>query len=289
MTRHTPSLRSAAAGLSMMSLLACLSLSAQIPPDIARERADYQTWLTTSANSPLLAVAQLPLGDGLRLGSPDGDVPLPGMGEHRVFTDGSAVMLEGPSGKRSLGRGRSTRVGSHTLYLTGSPGGSVLTVFAAKSEKQPPGHYPYLPSLVFIGPLRPPERPGKVRLLAPNGIEAEASEAGSVLVPLAGGTRLRVFRIPSGGAEESELEVFFQDQTNGQGSYPGGRFVSLIPVGDGNYRLDFNRARNPFCAYSNVYPCPAPWRGNLIRAPVSAGERYAGGGLDAPVAGGEAK
>jgi uncharacterized protein (DUF1684 family) len=198
-------------------------------------------------------------------------------------------MLEGPSGKRSLGRGRPTRLGTHTLYLTGSPAGTVLTVFAADSGKQPPGYYQYQPSLVFIGPLHPPKRPGKLRLLAPSGIETEASEAGSVLVPLAGGTRLKVLRVPSGGAEESELEIFFQDQTNGQGSYPAGRFVSLIPVGDGNYRLDFNRARNPFCAYSSVYPCPAPWRGNVIRAPVPAGERYAGGGLDAPLADVEAK
>ena len=77
-------------------------------------------------------------------------------------------------------------------------------------------------------------------------------------------------------ADESELEIFFRDGTNGRGSYPAGRFVSLVPAGDGQYRLDFNRARNPFCAYSSAYACPAPWRGNTIAADVSAGERYAG-------------
>jgi uncharacterized protein (DUF1684 family) len=74
----------------------------------------------------------------------------------------------------------------------------------------------------------------------------------------------------------------FRDETNGRGSYPAGRFVSLSPIADGRYRLDFNRARNPFCAYSSAYPCPAPWRGNAIPAPVPAGERYEGGGLSDP-------
>ena len=71
-------------------------------------------------------------------------------------------------------------------------------------------------------------------------------------------------------------------ESNGDGTYPAGRFVSLLPLPDGQFRLDLNRARNPFCAYSSAYPCPAPWRGNAIPAPIAAGERYEGGGLAAP-------
>lgn len=98
-----------------------------------------------------------------------------------------------------------------------------------------------------------------------------------------------MLRIPTGTGEESELEIYFQDGTNGTSTYPAGRFVSLIPEGAGRYRLDFNRARNPFCAYSSAYPCPIPWRGNTISAPVEAGERYVGGGLSVPPIGGEPK
>jgi uncharacterized protein (DUF1684 family) len=120
-------------------------------------------------------------------------------------------------------------------------------------------------------------------MLTAEGTEVEATEAGTVS-PVIGGklAPLRVFRIPAPGGEESELEIYFRDGTNGRGSYPSGRFVSLIPTDDGRYRLDFNRARNPFCAYSTVYPCPAPWRGNTIASPVEAGEKYAGGGLTKP-------
>jgi uncharacterized protein (DUF1684 family) len=93
--------------------------------------------------------------------------------------------------------------------------------------------------------------------------------------------RLQVRRIPLGG-EESDLEIFFRDETNGRETYPAGRFVSLLPIGGGRYRLDFNRARNPFCAYNAAYACPAPWKGNSIPAPIRAGELYGGGGLSAP-------
>jgi uncharacterized protein (DUF1684 family) len=136
---------------------------------------------------------------------------------------------------------------------------------------------------VFTGPLAPAERAGRVHVLGVDGIEVEAAEAGSVLVPVGGErVRLRVLRLPLAGGEESELEIYFRDGTNGHGSYPAGRFVALVPESDGRYRLDFNRARNPFCAYSSAYPCPAPWRGNTIAAPIAAGERYEGGGLEAP-------
>jgi uncharacterized protein (DUF1684 family) len=125
-----------------------------------------------------------------------------------------------------------------------------------------------------------------VRVLALDGIETDAAEAGSVLVPIGGSpVRLRVRRIPTGFEGESELEIFFRDGTNAEGTYPAGRFVSLVPVGEGRYRLDFNRARNPFCAYSSAYPCPAPWRGNTIDTNVEAGEPYLGGGLSAPPVG----
>ncbi len=256
-------------------------LVGQSPEDVARERADYLGWLRTAPNSPLAALARQPVGAGVRLGPPDADIPLAGLGEHRVFPNGPALVLETPSGTRSVSRGRPIGLGRYTLYLTGPAPGTVLTVFGQEERKASPGYYEYDRSLVFSGPLLPPDTRGNARVLAADGTETGATDAGSVVVALGAATRLRVLRIASGG-EESELEIFFRDGSNGQGTYPAGRFVSLVPLPDGRYRLDFNRARNPFCAYSAVYPCPAPWRGNNIPAPVRAGERYAGGGLQAP-------
>jgi hypothetical protein len=281
--------RSIAAILPLVALAG--PLASQSPPaDLARERSDYADWLATAPNSPLAAVAQQPIGPGIRLGPADADVPLAGVAEHRVAERGGAVTLEGPGGARPLPVGRPVALGEFFVTSAGLRGRRVLTVFGRSRGDKSAEYYPYDPGLVFTGPMAPPERPAKVRVLALDGVETEAVEAGTVSVPLGGKTaRLRVRRIPTGVEDESELEIYFRDATNGEGTYPAGRFVPLIPMPDGRYRLDFNRSRNPFCAYSSAFPCPAPWRGNTVEAKVEAGERYLGGGLSAPPAGLEAQ
>ena len=282
--------------LSLPATLAALvSLSGPVAAQsagsaVVGEQAAYAEWLATAPNSPLAAVAQQPIGTGIRLGPQDADVPLEGIAEHRVTERGGTVTLEGPGGSRALPPGRPVALGSHFIASRGVPRRRVLTVYGPKGNGEPAGFYRYDPRLVFTGPMSPPDRPGAVRVLALDGVETEAAEAGTVAVPIGGrSVRLRVRRIPGGAEDESELEIYFRDGTNGEGTYPAGRFVPLEPLPDGRYRLDFNRARNPFCAYSSAFPCPAPWRGNTIGAKVEAGERYLGGGLSAPPAGVEAR
>ncbi len=278
--------------LAILGAAGASALAAQGAPaasNAARERAEYVAWLTTAPTSPLAAIAHQPIGTGVRLGPPDAEVPLDGIPEQRVTQQGGAVMLTAAGGRRPIGRGVPVRLGAYTLTADGPPGRAVITVFGPRHSGKHPVHYRRQRSLVFVGPLLPPDTRGTVPVLGVDGVEVDAAEAGSVIVPIGGErVRLRVRRLPTAGGEESELEIFFRDGTNGRGTYPAGRFVTLVPGRDGRYRLDFNRARNPFCAYSSAYPCPAPWRGNTITAPVEAGERYAGSGLTSPSPGPEA-
>ena len=263
------------AAVALSALLSALPAAAQLPPELARDRADFAAWLAEAPVSPLAAVAQQPVGGGIRLGPADADVPLAGVAEHRVTAE-RGVRLAGPGGARALPRGLAVRLGAYTLVAAGPPARAVLEVFGPTRKRLEPAYYEYRPAFAFEGPLSPPPRHGTVRVLGADGVEVEAAEAGSVEVRVGAElVRLRVLRMPSGGDEESDLQVFFRDGTNGHGSYPAGRFVDLIPTQAGRYRLDFNRARNPFCAYSTVYACPAPWPGNTFAAPVEAGERYA--------------
>jgi hypothetical protein len=279
-----------AAALTALGALAAPLHSQTPPPDIARERSAYAEWLAKAPNSPLAAVAQQPIGAGITLGPPDADVPLDGVGEHRVTERNGVVTLEGPGGTRIVPAGRPVALGSYSVTSGGVSGRRVVTVYGPSRDTKTADYYPYDPKLVFVGPMSPPERAGTVRVLALDGIETEAAEAGTVVVPIGGrSVRLRVRRIPTGIEDEAELEIFFRDGTNAESTYPAGRFVALVPIGGGRYRLDFNRARNPFCAYSTAFPCPAPWRGNAIEAKVEAGERYLGGGLSAPPGGLEAR
>jgi Protein of unknown function (DUF1684) len=277
-----------AVGLTAGLLGLPLTLPAQaIPSDLAEERARFSRWLMFGETSPRNALARREIGGGLVLGPERADIPLAGTAEHRVTESAGRVLLSGPDGERVLPWGRPTKLSSFVLLADGTPGRGLLTVFQSRGGKETE-FYPYDQSVVFEGTLAPPERPTRQRVLGIDGIEAEAVEAGTVSVPFGGRkVRLRVLRIPTRGTEESELAIFFRDGSNAAGTYPAGRFVELIPDGAGRYRLDFNRARNPYCAYNTVYPCPAPWRGNTIPVPVRAGEMYLGGGLTAPAPDGE--
>lgn len=63
----------------------------------------------------------------------------------------------------------------------------------------------------------------------------------------------------------------FLDNTNGEESYGGGRYVeSRIPKGD-TIIIDFNKAYNPYCAYNEKYSCPIVPRENYLPLEIKAG------------------
>ncbi len=249
-------------------------LLGQAPPALERERSEFATWLAASNLSPFAILALQPVGGGISIGYEPSDIPLP------IATRGTAreargvITLSQGTSVLPLPRGRPVRLEQFTLVASGAPGRSVIAAYGAVRHYHPPVYYPYSAALSLILPLEPPQRRGGFRVLGPDGVETEASEAGFVTVSVGTAVKLRVYRLGAADDDEAELEIFFRDSTSGHGSYPAGRFVTLEPAGGGQYKLDFNRARNPFCAYSSVYPCPAPWPGNSLPAKIEAGERY---------------
>src|SRR3989338_100223 len=63
------------------------------------------------------------------------------------------------------------------------------------------------------------------------------------------------------------------DALAGSETYGAGRYLEPEPLGGGKFRVDFNLAYNPYCAYSPQWSCPIPPRENRIKAPVRAGEK----------------
>lgn len=67
----------------------------------------------------------------------------------------------------------------------------------------------------------------------------------------------------------------FTDLTNGKTSYAGGRFIDLrIPKSGNTIVVDFNKAYNPLCAYSNRYSCPVVPEKNHLEIEVNAGVQH---------------
>lgn len=63
----------------------------------------------------------------------------------------------------------------------------------------------------------------------------------------------------------------FTDLTNGVESYGGGRYIDLT-IPDGNTMvINFNKAYNPYCAYSHRYSCPVVPKENFLDTEIKAG------------------
>lgn len=70
---------------------------------------------------------------------------------------------------------------------------------------------------------------------------------------------------------EDYLFLPFSDNTNGESSYGGGRYIDFRIPKETTIVLDFNKAYNPYCAYNPKYSCPIVPLENHIDTEVLAG------------------
>lgn len=85
--------------------------------------------------------------------------------------------------------------------------------------------------------------------------------------------RLNVYKLEDAADLGASLFIPFRDATSGSETYGAGRYIDLMENTSGIYDLDFNRAYNPFCAYSNKFSCPLPPVENTLEVPIRAGEK----------------
>lgn len=77
--------------------------------------------------------------------------------------------------------------------------------------------------------------------------------------------------------EDGEFFVIFADETNGETTYPSGRFIMVKqPNADGYTTIDFNKAYNPPCAFTDFATCPLPPKQNILPISILAGEKSSG-------------
>ena len=82
--------------------------------------------------------------------------------------------------------------------------------------------------------------------------------------------------------QEAELTLFasehgfflpFADSLAGEETYGAGRYLEPEPLGRAKFRVDFNLAYNPYCAYNEKWSCPLTPRENRLKVPLRAGEK----------------
>ena len=72
------------------------------------------------------------------------------------------------------------------------------------------------------------------------------------------------------------LSVWFTDETTGKETYDVGRYVEIgieFPDPAHVYMIDFNRAYNPYCAYTSLYSCAIPREEDHLDIPLRVGEK----------------
>lgn len=76
------------------------------------------------------------------------------------------------------------------------------------------------------------------------------------------------------GGRDNGLHILFTDSTSGVTTYPACRSLAIAePATDGVVTLDFNRASNLPCAFTDYATCPVAPAENRLTVPVDAGEK----------------
>ena len=132
----------------------------------------------------------------------------------------------------------------------------------------------YLPNPRWIarGRLIPADAPREVTVgSAAEGLQHVYEVPGEVEFELRGETfRLTAFN----GHAPGTLQVLFTDATSGLTTYAANRSLEIdAPDADGTVVLDFNRAVNLPCAYTDHATCPLPPAGNRLPVGIEAGEK----------------
>ena len=79
----------------------------------------------------------------------------------------------------------------------------------------------------------------------------------------------------AGRNDEKYHSIWFTDKTTNEESYGVGRYLNFTKNEDPDfiYEIDFNKAYNPYCAYSKDYSCAIPTKDDYLDIAIYAGEK----------------
>jgi hypothetical protein len=134
-------------------------------------------------------------------------------------------------------------------------------------------YFPIDPNYAVPGVLRLSEDRPVFDMLTSSGEPRRMQLVGTLEFTLRGEQRSLGAFVPDGTEQITNLFVPFADQTTGKETYSAGRYLDIDPTTTGYYTIDFNRAYNPYCAYSPTFECPFPPSSNRLTTEVRAGEK----------------
>ena len=198
----------------------------------------------------------------------------------RWRADADAVFVDGVDGVERLepaegAPGILVEDGERRIEVIRRTGSVALRVHDPKSPHLAAYHgiptYPPSEKWLVRGTFTPYDKTTTVTTGAVvEGLEHHHDAVGVVDFTLEGGSRrLVVFGRASGG-----WHILFTDATSGVTTYPGARSLPVAePGADGSVILDFNKAANLPCSFTDYATCPVAPAQNRLDVAVEAGER----------------
>lgn len=128
-------------------------------------------------------------------------------------------------------------------------------------------YYPIDPAWRFEGEFRRFDEPESLYQRNVQGLVDESLSTGVVVF-----TKDGVEYSLDAADEGDNLFIVFGDETTGSETYSGGRFMDVAKPTEGRaVVVDFNKTRNPWCAYSEYTTCALPTQNNILPFPVRVG------------------
>lgn len=244
---------------------------------------EYERELRADERSCLTAVAARYLAPGqtLTLARVDGawvEAEAPGI---RFESTAEALIVQGEGGEQRFDARATIELGTdgrHAVVVSRQGQSWRILIHDREAERRAsfPGieWFPIDAALIVEATLEPDATREPSVLQTSRGETKTLYLVGEARFELDGrALALQVFGYGPEPVEDEPLLIPFRDQTTGHESYAAGRYLELTRASAGSLRLDFNRATNPLCAYSEHYNCPMPPRFNALPLAIRAGAK----------------
>ena len=141
----------------------------------------------------------------------------------------------------------------------------------ARRNFQPLEYYPLNANLRVNAKLEPYNPPKEIPIVNVLGMTEKMVSPGALVFTIEG----KEYRLdPVLEEGETDLFIIFGDKTNGTETYGAGRYMYAAPPdASGMTVVDFNKAYNPPCVFTNYATCPLPPRQNKLPIRIEAGEK----------------
>lgn len=147
--------------------------------------------------------------------------------------------------------------------------------FKGKVEFHPLKYFDVDPQFVFQSKLHEYPTKDTISIFGTKGEERKVIRYGFINFEFEGKPfKLNVYE-GSTKSGESYHSIWFTDKTTNEETYGVGRYLDFELRADKDflYKIDFNLAYNPYCAYSADYTCAIPTKKDYVDLQIEAGEK----------------